>query len=159
MKSDLELLARFIPEKTSLIRARIVAEDKKYEDPTQVLEAFLGFAGEGWLCTSESAKVYRLPEDQPGKDEYPLHGERSGGALSMHLRQDGVGGWILTTLEESPSESGSLCIEAQLAACGDGGSLLYQVCHEPVITTSGQMENLTELRPVRARFVGFAAKT
>jgi hypothetical protein len=156
MKPDYDILTKVLGDKPGLKHARITAKDKPYTDRGAALADFLAFPGEGWLCTSEAKSVYSLPKDAPPLTEYPLHGERAEGNRSLHLRQDGAGGWILTTLEESPVDSGPFCLDARLASYSDGVLLNYRVCHEPARTGAEALTGLTELRPVRARFTGFS---
>lgn len=156
MESDSILLQKLLPKLNGLKAARLTATETPYTNRADALSAFLAYPGDGWLCTSEAKAVYDLREHTPDHGEYPLHGERVHGSQSLHLRQDGEGGWTLTTLEEVPDE-GSVCFETQLAAHDAKlGSLRYQVCHalvDPML--SNGLPELSELRPQRARFLGF----
>jgi hypothetical protein len=157
MKNDIEILSAVCGELPRLKPARIVATDTGYTDAADVLSAFLAFGGEGWLCTTDSKAIYRLPSDTPSGEEYPLHGELAKGGTSLHLRQDGAGGWTLTRLEETADEH-TLCFESTLLAYDPGvGYLRYQVCHEPVAPGIPEAtQDIQELRPARSRFLGFS---
>ena len=135
------------PEVRTLRQGSFSIEEETLNDPAEVIARFKKFGGEGWFCTSESPKVYILPGELP-VDEYPLHGESASGMDSLHLRQNGQGGWVITTLTEDNSiPTEDLLYETILQTRGETSNLRY-VVHCSLLGSS--------LRPQTARFAGFA---
>jgi hypothetical protein len=84
---------------------------ERLQDPDAVLDALRGFAPvQGWITyqSHESAFFDGLPEPEPDWG-LPLAGECVDAAgVSLHLRQDGAGGWRLTRYTHRPEGEG-LC--------------------------------------------------
>lgn len=133
-------------EASSLREGTFQISEEQLVDPVEVLARIRAFEGEGWLCTAESQEVHMLPVNLPSSG-YPLHAEVAKGNQSLHLRQDGQGGWILTTLsEDNSNDTGDLLYDTKLLARGETPDLRYtiQCTHQGL-----------SLQPYTARFTRF----
>lgn len=94
----------------------------------------------------------RMPDDNRRAIDYPLSGEFCRDRKSLHLRQDGQGGWTLTKLVfngDASAENGSVATVLQLRRdCP--GHLKYQVFYK-----AQKVDAHEELRPFNFRFAGF----
>ena len=140
------------PEADSLRPGGIQATDETLTDPAEVIQRLHRFGGTGWVCTAESQKVNLLPAEMP-ENGYTLHAEVANGDSSLHIRQDGKGGWTLTTLQQTSDPDDGLLYDSTLLVRGDQQDLGYTVCCTP----EGDPE-APSLRPTTARFTGFIDK-
>ena len=139
---DLKPADRFRP-------GTLEVKSEQMHDPAAVLPGLKAFAGTGWLLDAGARGVQYIGKEYAGWDSlaYPLSAEISGGSgESLHLRQDGTGGWIITRFREAPSDTDVL---VQRHFVGhDSRKLFYDVCLAPC-----QIGKYKELRQTSARLV------
>jgi len=128
-------------------------EPKHCSAPQKVLEELDIFLPEqGWLCFQNKVKYFRKKDKIPTDSTILLYGEVvNSDGKSLHIREDGQGGWILTYFTETKGkeylvENQSFLGENKLAP----KQLYYRVYW--------QYDNKQGYRQVAARFTGFEVK-
>jgi hypothetical protein len=133
----------------------IQAESKyaSFSDADKVLQELENFKPEqGWLCFQNKVKFFRKGDKIPTDSTILLYGEVvNADGISLHIREDGQGGWILTYFTETDGnnylvENQSFLGESKLAP----EQLYYRVYW--------QHDDKQGYRQVAARFTGFEDK-
>jgi len=138
---------------SQLKSCRLHLEPKYCSVPQEVLQKLDIFLPEqGWLCFQNKVKFFRKEEQIPTDSTILLYGEVvNADGISLHIREDGQGGWILTYLTETDGneylvENQTFLGEKKLAP----ERLYYRVYW--------QNDDKQGYRRVAARFTGFEDK-
>lgn len=133
------------PENPVFRPGLITVDPKRLDDPDEVRARLDGFdALTGWVQTTSDVKPFdRLHEAQG----HVLCAELAGPSTSLHVRQDGRGGWIVSTMETTDGDG--LVTEKEFFTRRSYGNLHYQVCWKLQDT----MDGFEEWRPYAARLI------
>ena len=146
-----ELLALLNKLKLAEARPGVISSESEYsDDPARVLQSFLEFGGEGWLCLAQTPEILVFPRDagMVPPDGWPVCGELANGGSSLHISRAGKG-WCVSHLTEMPDGDG-VVLSRTLLRRGGGGVLSYDVS-----CAARDLGGLTEWKPEQYRFTGF----
>ena len=128
---------------------RIAIDDgrRRLADPEDVRDRIRDFDSlSGWIQTTSHV----VPSEQLHRAEgHILCAELANHSESLHVRQDGTGGWIVCQMETIDGD-GLIC-EKEFLARKPFGTLRYQVAWQQTETEDG----FDEWRPYVARLVHF----
>lgn len=124
----------------------------QYDKVVEELENFK--PEQGWLCFQNEVKVFRKGDKIPTDSNILLYGEvvNADGNSSLHIREDGQGGWILTYFTETKGNEYLLEKQSFLGQSKLAPKKLYYNVY-------WQHDDKQGYRPVAARFTGFEDKS
>lgn len=115
------------------------------DDPQRVRSRLRDFAAlSGWVQTTSDVKPVAQLADATG---HVLCAETAGDGESLHVRQNGEGGWIVATL--TTEDGDELLTEKEFSAGERFGALHYQVSWRREETSDG----FEQWRPHAARLI------
>lgn len=130
----------------------LTVSTKELDDPTHLRQSLEDYKPiEGWVCWQSAVTYFQKGDLTYPEEEWLLYGEMAKPGSSLHIRENGEGGWLVTQVDESENpDSGDFAVTTT-DLLGESNRAPKNLCYH----IFWQDIDRDGFRQVSSRFCGF----